>query len=269
MFWLRRKYVGLDRRALVGFAGVGLLLAYPLILRTLSGEIQGRYKSLSVFNPEYLRHVGASSPLSIAGIFLDNILVHLSPRYLLVSGDANLRHSSQFSGQLGWLDSLALAIGVLLLMLDWLHSRVGPETSSRIPLKWMLLLSTWGFLTGTIPAALTWEGIPHALRSIGAWPFVSSVTGLILWRAASRWRAILPLALATSLAFGVSYSLDYFGRYRSVAARWFDAGVVERAREARRTGNWEEFDRLTTSYPAMAVRYHRIAFRGESCTSSH
>ena len=74
---------------------------------------------------------------------------------------------------LGWAAFVGGLVGTLVLMAD-------RGFHDGLRLAWFL---------ATLPAALTWEGIPHALRSIGAWPCVVLFTGAVLaggW-AARRW----------------------------------------------------------------------------------
>ena len=260
LLWLRWKYLDPGRIALGTFCVSGILAAYPLLVRTLSGEIQGRYRDLSIFNPQFLNYVGSHSALSIAGIFWRNLQAHLSPAFLLVSGDVNLRHSSQFCGEMGWLDVFALGSGLALVIVSWLQSRDHPKVPGKAPLLPVLLVWLWGFVAGLIPAALTWEGLPHALRSIGAWPFLSLFCALVLWCVVARWRNIAVVAFFVGFVFAVSYSIDYFTRFPIAAARFFDASVTERAREARRTGNWQEFEALKGKYPDMALEFFRLCY---------
>jgi hypothetical protein len=259
LIWLRWRYLGIKRTALAAFCAAGLILSAPLIVRTFSGEIQGRYGVLSIFSSEFLKRAGAHSPFSILGIFLDNMWAHLTPAFLLISGDENLRHNSRFCGMLGWLDVLALGAGLAFLIALWRTSRRCPKLKSNTPVLPVLLVCLWGFLAGIVPAALTWEALPHALRAIGAWPFLSLFCGIVLWCAVSRWRALVTVSFLAGVVFAACYGVDYFTRFPVAAADSFDAKIVELAGQAQRTGSWAEFDSLKAVYPAMALWYYEAA----------
>jgi 4-amino-4-deoxy-L-arabinose transferase-like glycosyltransferase len=268
LLWLKWKHSGLRRSVMATCGTVGVIVAMPLLIGTLSGELQTRYEALSIFSKHYLRQFGDSSPFLIPKIFLQNLLVHFSPNYLFFSGDANWRHSSQFTGQLSWVDDFALLLGIALLLALWLQPSQRRAVRPGLFSRSVLLFSFLGVLAGTVPPALTWEGLPHALRSIGVWPFACLATGQILWRTSERWRFVLPIIVGLSSVYICLYTRDYFTRYRAEAGLWFDSPVAEAAQKARATGNWSEFGRLTQNYPEKATRYFLVAFGDETCTSS-
>jgi hypothetical protein len=82
--------------------------------------------------------------------FAVNYIKHFDPRFLFISGDAQPRHGVPGLGQLVLADMILLPIGLV-----WSFRR-------REPLRGALLAA---FLCGPIPASLTREGLPHALRS--------------------------------------------------------------------------------------------------------
>jgi hypothetical protein len=86
------------------------------------------------------------------GLFYDNYFAHFRTWFLFVHGDANPRHGVPGMGQLTWADAVLLPAGVALAL--W----------KRAPLTGALLAA---LACGPIPAALTRDGVPHALRSIG------------------------------------------------------------------------------------------------------
>ena len=86
-----------------------VLVSAPLIQRMLSGELQGRFQMLSVFNDIYVTQFGQPTFGLKTRLFLSSLAQHFSPRFLFLSGDANLRHSTNWGGVWSWLDIFVLA----------------------------------------------------------------------------------------------------------------------------------------------------------------
>lgn len=123
-----------------------LILAIPIYYLSFFGGGNQRLNEVSVFN--------AKNPLFG---FLWSFSEHLSPDFLFINGDANLRHSLPNFGQL------------LLILLPFILLALGFFIYKRDK-RGFLLISL--FIAGLIPASLTIEGIPHAIRSISAEPFL-------------------------------------------------------------------------------------------------
>jgi hypothetical protein len=107
-----------------------------------------RFQHLSIF----------SSPGGLAEavpLFVKNYFAHLSPSFLFLQGDSQLRHSLMGFGELHIFAAPLLLYGLYII--------------GRRRTKFDLLLLGW-FLVFPIPASLTREGIPHALRTIVALP---------------------------------------------------------------------------------------------------
>lgn len=86
--------------------------------------------------------------------FSENYLKHFNFQFLFLTGDANLRHSVQYFGQLYLFESILILIGL------------GFVFRQRKILFWFLIF--W-LLIGVIPAALT-DAAPHALRTLAIMP---------------------------------------------------------------------------------------------------
>jgi 4-amino-4-deoxy-L-arabinose transferase-like glycosyltransferase len=127
-----------------------------------------------------------ATPLGVAWRFVTNYLAHFDPRFLFFRGDLLPRHNVTGHGELLAVDLILLPVGL------W------ASFSQRKPLRWALLAA---FLCGPLPAAITREGIPHALRSLAmvvpavCWAGLGAVTacqGLIArteQAGAAPWRA--------------------------------------------------------------------------------
>jgi hypothetical protein len=192
-------------------------------------------------------------------VLLKNLLAHFRPDYLFSTGDANLRHSTQFSGQLGWLDVLGLvALAMLFAMRRGL-------TASREGA--FIGYCAFGFVCSVLPAALTWESIPHALRSIGAWPFLSCLVGLGLAELVRKHRIAFTCIVAVAASFAIGFGRDYFVDYPRRAAGPFQADVKRWAIAAKDSGDWTQFERQSR-YLELGRRYFRMAYGNVPCTSA-
>jgi len=91
-----------------------------------------------------------------------------------VKGDCNTRHNYACQPELVWPVAIFFAFGIMLTIRD-LFKRTYEKT--YVP----VLLLGWLFIM-SLPATLTWEGIPHALRSIGMIPPVMILAGFGCWQ---------------------------------------------------------------------------------------
>lgn len=252
----------LTRFAIIGV--VGMTLAIPLVLKTLSGEMLARTRMLSVFNPEFVPQQNGEGPI-LAGLrlFFQNLGALLSPDYLILHGDPNLRHSTGLLGLWSWLDLLAVFVAALALLL------VLMKTSALKPWRFEIAFVIIGYIAGLLPAALTWESNPHALRSFGAVVFLVLGAGgslSLMWRHSLKSRsAVLGMAFASFLVF-VNV---YFVRYPHAASPWFDAPVVEIAEQLRAEGRLKDMDfelrKRGIDYDPLAVSYYRLSAGVSSC----
>ena len=221
--WVHRP----ERRAVLPpLAASAATLLLPLAALTLDGTLQGRFNALSVWNPDYLARQGGGSLPLVLRLVAENLALNLSPGYLFLHGDANLRHSTRAAGQWGWLEIAGLLAALLLLARGKLLQRAGEG--------WILLGLAGCYLAGLLPAAMTHEGNPHALRSLGAQPFAALASGFALARAAA-WRGELAAATAVlAVAFSVYWFWDFFARYPTRAQAWFQTPqqAVEDVRRA-------------------------------------
>jgi len=211
---------------LAGFAVTSVLLVIPLLRFMTTPQFLERSSGLAIFSHGYLdQHRGHLYPiLAFVNIFLDNLALHLRPSFLFFTGDPNLRHSTQMLGELGLLDDLALLFGVLLLA-SAIRNRAARGDESRLSpsLGQIFALAGSGILAGLVPAALTWEGLPHALRAIGAWPFFSLLGAGLIALAEKRWRLVRGFALATACAHICLFGWLYFREYPRIAGEAFNS----------------------------------------------
>lgn len=108
--------------------------------KNIGDEIGGKIfhnRRLSIYNYENFKKV------------LYNYLLHFSPNFLLVKGDAPLHHAPGF-GMLYFFDGLFIIIGLLVFLLKYRNRR------NLVLLFWLLV--------APLPAAVTWQS-PHSVRA--------------------------------------------------------------------------------------------------------
>ena len=259
LIWLKLGRTGMSRKYAFTFFFAGLVSCLPLIDQIASGTLMTRYAVVGVFSEHY-RRVHGLTLAGACGVFVRNFGRHFAGNYLFLHGDVNLRHSSQFCGELSWLEIAALAAGLIYLLEDTIRSR-------RLRVSGWVAFCIAGFLIGIIPAALTWEGIPHSLRSAASWPFACMLGGFILWKCEQRWPWSLTIFSAVALVFAIAFTHDYFWNYPARAATAFQLPVKRAAEDARRTGNWTPFFAAADAqnYDDVAREYFLMAYGGKSC----
>ncbi len=246
-----------DFKFILIFLGIFILTSVPLFVFLLKPESLMRFGAVGITNPEYLRHFGEPGIFLILKILVKNILLHVHPQFLLISGDTNLRHSTQYAGELGWVD----LFGMLALIITFFKYRsIGKKNDQNF-----LGLCLYGFFCGILPAALTWESIPHALRAIGAWPFVACMVGIGLAELCRRNGKSIYSIVFVAILFIIVFGYKYFVMYPNSSHAWFDSEVKEWAQEATVTGDWNLFDQKTTGYLELGRNYYHLAYGKKFC----
>ena len=107
-----------------------LFFSLPLILKTLSGEIQRRSMVLSIFNDSYARQFGKPTiSLKLKLLSVQSLSLHFHPWFLFVQGDSNLRHSTRRVGVWSVLDLAGVAVLGLVVVLRWRQNGERHSTS--------------------------------------------------------------------------------------------------------------------------------------------
>jgi hypothetical protein len=255
-------------RVVTLLATVGVLLV-PLARHSLTAHFTGRSMRLAIFAPEYLHeHRGIWTSFAFfVRTLLDNLGLHFRPSFLFLTGDPNLRHSTQLFGELGLLDDLALVLGILLVAaaLRGRADQIVKELDAAAFRRYFALAAA-GIVLGILPAALTWEGLPHALRGIGAWPFVSLLGGGLLALAEKQWRAIGWIACVTSVTHAALFLFLYFRVYPGLAREAFNVPIYESLTDIPHLSDGAKAG-LARSEP-YAVRYYLIRSGQHDCRSS-
>ncbi|MCA9395493.1 MAG: glycosyltransferase family 39 protein [Candidatus Omnitrophica bacterium] len=263
--WLR----GSRRLGPVFALGAALVIVnIPLVLGTLSGEYMGRFNKIGIFSEEFLAEQGKARRLKdIAGIFVQNYAQHLRPDFLFINGDENFVYSTGRFGLLGWLDMLALALGIVLVIFEVCRSTRG---ASRLKLSDITVSVELigGILLAIVPAALTWQDIPHSLRMLLYWPFLALLSGWVLSTLCRRAPFVAPVILAVAVGFGTVYLRHYFKVYPERAYYMFSTFTKDEALSARTQEDWMKF-MYRYRRQDYHTRYYMMNFlKGQTCASS-
>jgi 4-amino-4-deoxy-L-arabinose transferase-like glycosyltransferase len=180
------------------------------------GALTGRFSSLSITadNP---------SPLVAAQRFVRNYASYVGAPFLATHGDSNPRHNTGFGGMLLLASLPAVLLGVATCL-----------RHLRGPLHRVLL---GGLLLAPVPAALTAEGTPHALRASAMLPFllVIAVLGwamLLPTLLDRRLRAVAVVLLVAAGGEAAAFEHDLFVDWPGRALAAFDSGEVDAIQRA-------------------------------------
>ena len=93
---------------------------------------------------------------------------------IAVRGDCNWRHNYDCRPALVWPLALFFGVGMVVTIRNLFTRAYERSSTPLILLGWLMIMS--------LPATLTWEGLPHALRSIGMIPPIIILAALGCWR---------------------------------------------------------------------------------------
>jgi len=231
-------------------AAIGVLLlggfSIPYLKFSASPEAKVRPSVIGLFSP-YYRSISHKSNTQLAIQGVQNMIAHYNPYYLWVSGDKNLRHSTTAFGTLSWVELL-----ILLYSLPALLMTKGKK-------HWPWLGATFlGTALGILPAALTWEGTPHALRSIASIPFFCIFFGILAAISIKELKGVSWIYLCTAIIYTVAFMNYYFCKYPEASQPWFDVPITNAANIGLKQNNWQPFELATKGYPPYAKRYHEL-----------
>lgn len=237
LVWVFRDEIRRRPAAAAGVLALVVLMAVPALLSTFGGRGQVRFERISVFRPDatesaagtlsrehpWLGAAARSPVVATAWRLGANYLSHFGPGFLLLRGDANLRHSAPGLGQLLWLEAILLALGI----------GVALRRRSRIDL-WLL---GW-LLLGPVADSLTTDRVPNALRALTMLPAVqllagSGVAALMAWMAGRRRSLALTVAAVGVILLGLDegrFLRVYAGPYAAASAPYWNAGYPEAVR---------------------------------------
>lgn len=260
LFVFRFRPMNVRFRYLFTAVGVLVVCGIPNIM-FLMGRGWNRVDTLSIFGTEHMAKLDGSRAAAMREM-LENFGKLLSWDFLFVSGDAIYRHTPA-TGALGWPELLGFAALASFLLRDAVRRR-----ATRLFNQPELVFVAFCFcavLIGLFPAAQSWDSNPHALRANGAWPFfvLLAVVGLT-----KLYRHLSLAPLAVSLFFSVSIPLFlsyYFLTFPTRGEPWFDTALARTAREAKTTGNWEDFGAAVKEYGKDGPSIYPMMYLGLDC----
>lgn len=221
-------------------------LALPFVEFSRTPEAKVRGSVIGLFSP-YYKSISPKTATELAAQGVSNLLEHYNPRYLWISGDKNLRHSTGAFGILSWVEVLILLYSFPALLI------------TKCKKQWTWLgAALAGTILGILPAALTWEGVPHALRSIASIPFFCIFFGILAAITIKELRGVKWIYLATIITYTVFFMSYYFFKYPEVSQQWFDIGITNAAQTGLRENKWEAYEQATQGYPIFAKKYHEM-----------
>ena len=207
-----------------------IIISLPLLQFMQDPESLARSQNLLVFSQMPL--------LPALGTFLLNMLQLVSPWFLFITGDPNLRHSTFFEGMLGIAAVPAIVAIVVMVVKSWKKKR------RDLLLVWIAL---FGVVVSLAGSALTAEGQPHSLRATAAWPFI-----VILLALGWRWIFAQKNTKYTKIAVGLfvigtlSYAAELVFVYPQYGAGAFDKAIYEKAIQRQ----------PTPDYPGLSLQYY-------------
>ncbi len=230
---LQKRWWAAIPPVVAGYSVLGLwMLGHP-------GDLTARYDLISITKNH---GTGANlSPSQFLPVFWDNYKTYISSTFLFVTGDANLRHNTQWGGMLLVVTGVMLIPGVLWIRAHW-HNPV-----PRFALICVLL--------APIAASLTDNGTPHSLRAVTMLPFLLFIAGCGIAGIAefvatevrrkhmtpSTGRTVRVVALvAVTLGIavpGTEYVHDLYANFPTRAAGAFDTGEMEAIAAAHNQAN--------------------------------
>ncbi len=239
----------------------------PMVPLYLNGQLSRRFKAISIFSPDYLHSIHKTESLpDIIGVFLHNYSLHLTPDFLFLTGDPSYVHSTRHLGIFSWFDMAAILFFVVFLVLIFVRPawKENPVRSER---NWYIFI--WvNFFIGIMPAALTYEELPHSLRICGAWPFMMLLTGHMWQAVAERIRGMwLAAALAGILCSGV-LAYQYFVVYPKASTGMFDFWIKDQAEALKTQEDWQQF-MMAYHRRNYHIRYFLVRRLGMTCKEAN
>ena len=216
-----------------------LVLCIPLLQFMLQPEALERSRQLSIL---YNTSVGEAI---LRGIL--NFSSMLSPQFLFITGDSNLRHATGIQGMLG-LAALPPLIALTVAAIRFLKKRPRYTQLLRNQEIFLVLILLLGIVFSLLGSALTTEGQPHSLRATAAWPFYALLIAI-------GWRQLLTFSpnyiKYTSLTLAVIattyYIVDLATLYPQRSASSFDVSTRQDI----------EAGRVNQNYPSLSIDYYK------------
>lgn len=163
-------------------------------------------------------------------------LMYFSPKFLFISGDANLRHSTQVVGQVYWLELLLVPFGIFFLI-------------KKEP-KLIILILGW-LMIAPIPGSFTREA-PHASRAmffLGAWQILAAAGMYYLYSIfKDNKRYSVAFLFILIFAFFIKYFIYYLDEYPQISSKDWKYGYKQAVEYIDKNYNNYDLIVLTRTY---------------------
>jgi hypothetical protein len=197
------------------------MIPYAVYSLQNPGAMTSRFKGITyVFDP-------TASLLQKIHTFVGNYVQYFSPNFLLIHGDANMRHATGLGGE--------ISLAVLLLALTGIIWSIVDRTLWKQRMFLLLFLCT---VTAPFAAALTSDGTPHSLRSIllGLFVVLWSCIGFLKLTTLRTFSLRSILIISTFLLLigeSTLYLQNYFTTYAAHSGSAFESeGMQDAIQEA-------------------------------------
>ncbi|MCE8428633.1 MAG: glycosyltransferase family 39 protein [Candidatus Methanoperedens sp.] len=212
LLWIFRAELIVDRKKLMAPIAIFIFLCIPLLLTGLLSPAVLFYRAgaVSILAPGHSLYE-----------FPGNYVQYFSLKFLFIEGDANLRHSPPGYGQFLWFLAPLMIAGIVAGLYS--HNK-----KSKLLFSWLFLFP--------VAAALTYEGSPHAIRSIagvGLFELLGAAGAALLFAMTKRLAGMKIAVIAGFLFLLLScanvwmFTGDYFTKYPAQSAAWFDDGLSD------------------------------------------
>ncbi|MEM5799631.1 MAG: glycosyltransferase family 39 protein [Candidatus Aenigmatarchaeota archaeon] len=246
LFLVDIKNIYKNRTKIIVFLISLFLISIPFAYKFLKNysEIQQRFNDLSIFN-----FYKDKDLIYYIKIFFENYFKHMSMDFLFLKGDQNYRHSVPNYGQLHIFELPFLIIGIIVCILMKNHYY-------KIILFWFLIFP--------IPASLTYEGIPHGLRSYNGFPvfeIISSIGLVFIIEKLKKPKLIFYLfsLLIIILVFYISFKFidHYFQNYNRLTYIYYSRFFDDAVKQAIEMQN--DYDKIIIDADIMGTEFY-VAF---------
>lgn len=257
---------------------IGFFFLLPLLNFTFNGPGQTRYNIISIFTKHslnatkngilndrywslpFFKDLVDYKSFLIPYSFLRNYSLHMSPNFLFFRGDGNSRHNIGAMGQLFQFEGILIVLGIIFLVLC-----IRKKKGNAVLLWWFLLFP--------VSASLTYESIPHAIRSIYGLPVFQIIAAVGLVSTIAYVRSVgikhqqfkkyinYPLIVLTGsfIIFSICNVSNYFWRYYKIYSETkfgaWSYGIKEAIQITDKLKNTD-----TVSFMNMGNKYIYILF---------
>jgi 4-amino-4-deoxy-L-arabinose transferase-like glycosyltransferase len=214
----RKRFLATHWKEILAFCVAAVVVALPMLLDFYHhpDHFSGRTNQVSVFNPAVNQ---GNLPLTLGKSF------GLSFAQFNFFGDQNWRHNLPPWPEIFPTIGIFFLVGIAYFIWEffwllWRRIRVG-ERSERFILVTLLL--SWFFVM-ILPSAISFEGLPHALRSIGTMPValllaVFSIEAVFKWVERAKyakykevvWTLLIVLIVGSGIWTVKQYFVDWGG----------------------------------------------------------